>query len=143
MKQVKRRSDCPINFALEIFGDKWTLLVVRDLMFRGKVNYGDFLESEEKIATNILADRLETLECAGIVKKSQDLKNKTKYIYSLTSKGLDLAPVLIEIVLWSAKYDPKTAAPKEFVAEAHKDRDEMVKRIKSSLKNKTLFGDKK
>lgn len=143
MKRVKRRSDCPINFALEIFGDKWTLLVIRDLMFRDKAHYGDFLRSDEKIATNILADRLETLECAGIIKKSQDPQNKTKYVYSLTNKGLDLTPVLIEIVLWSAKYDPKTAAHKEFVAEARKDRDEMVKRIKVGLKDKTLLGDKK
>lgn len=143
MKKVKRRSDCPINFALEIFGDKWTLLVARDLMFRGKMYYGDFLDSEEKIATNILADRLETLECAGIVKKSQDPKNKTKYIYSLTSKGLDLAPVLIEIVLWSAKYDPKTAAPKEFVVEARNDREGLIKRVRANLEQKTLSRNKK
>lgn len=138
VKKVKRRSDCPINFALEIFGDKWTLLVVRDLMFRDKMNYGDFLQSEEKIATNILADRLETLECAGIVKKSPDQKNKTKYIYSLTDKGLDLAPVLLEIVLWSAKYDPKTAAPKEFVAEARNHRERLIKRVRANIAYKNL-----
>lgn len=143
MKKVKRRSDCPINFALEIFGDKWTLLIVRDLMFRGKVHYGDFLESEEKIATNILADRLETLGCAGVIKKLQDPKNRTKYVYSLTSKGLDLVPVLLEIVLWGAKYDPKTAAPREFVEKARKNRDEMIKGIKASLMEKTLSGNKK
>lgn len=136
MKKVKRRSDCPINFALEIFGDRWTLLIVRDLMFRDKMYYGDFLQSEEKIATNILADRLEILERAGIIKKSQDVKNKTKYIYSLTSKGLDLTPVLIEIVLWSAKYDPKTAAPKEFVEEARTNKDKMIKRIKANIRVK-------
>jgi DNA-binding HxlR family transcriptional regulator len=129
-----RRSDCPINFALEIFGDKWTLLIVRDLMFRGKVHYGDFIESEEKIATNILADRLDILERAGIIKKLRDPKNKTKNIYSLTEKGLDLMPVLIEIVLWSAKYDPKTAAPKEFISQAQSDKKGLIRSLMKGFK---------
>ncbi len=143
MNKVKRRSDCPINFALEIFGDKWTLLIVRDLMFKDKMYYSDFLKSGEKIATNILADRLEILERAGIINKLQDPKNKTKYIYSLTKKGLDLMPVLIEIVLWSAKYDPKTAAPKEFVTEARNDREGLIKRVKANLERRTLSRHKK
>jgi DNA-binding HxlR family transcriptional regulator len=138
MKKVRRRSDCPINFALEIFGDRWALLVVRDLMFKDKMYYGDFLGSEEKISTNILADRLETLACAGIVKKLQDPQNKAKYIYSMTSKGLDLAPVLIEIILWSAKYDRKTATPKEFVVAARNDRDGLIKKVRANLKSKAL-----
>lgn len=133
MKKVKR-SDCPINFALEIFGDKWTLLIVRDLMFKGKVHYGDFLESEEKIATNILADRLHVLAYAGIVRKSQSSENKTKYIYSLTEKGLGLMPVLIEIILWSAKYDPKTAAPKEFISQAQRDKKVLIRRLTKGFK---------
>lgn len=134
MKKVKARSNCPINFALEIFGDKWTLLIIRDLMFKSKIYYGDFLESEEKIATNILADRLGTLEQAGIIKKSQDQKNKTKYIYSLTEKGLDLMPVLIEIVLWSAKYDPKTATPKEFISQAQRDKEGLIRSLMKGFK---------
>jgi DNA-binding HxlR family transcriptional regulator len=112
MRQTKPRSDCRISFALDIFGDKWTLLILRDLIMRHKSSYGDFLESEEKIATNILADRLRMLEQTGIVKKSVDSNNKTKYKYSLTRKGLDLLPVLVEIMLWSAKYAPKLDAKK-------------------------------
>lgn len=140
MRQVKRRSDCPIGFALDIFGDKWTLLIVRDLLFFGKVSYGDFLNSEEGIATNILADRLETLERVGIVKKRDDTANKTKFIYSLTTKGIDLLPALIEIIIWSAKYDPKTGAPKEFVAQAKNNREKLIKQIRAALKqNKVLF----
>ena len=140
MKRVKRRSDCPISFALDIFGDKWTLLVIRDLMFKNKMYYGDFLKSEEKIATNILADRLNVLEHAGIVKKIQDSKNKTRYIYSLTKKGINTMPMLVEIVLWSAKYDPKTATPKKFVAQAKNNREELIKQIRSALKrNKDFF----
>ena len=133
MKRVKRRSDCPISFALDIFGDKWSLLIVRDLTFKGKVYYGDFLDSEEKIATNILADRLQTLERVGIITKAQDRRIRTKYIYSLSEKGMDLLPVLVEIILWSAKYDSKTAAPKEFVTRARKDREGLVKQIRAGL----------
>ena len=138
MRQIKRRSDCPISFALDIFGDKWTLLIVRDLMFKGKARYGDFMESEEGIATNILADRLEMLECAGIIRKAPHPKNKTKYIYSLTQKGIDLLPALIEIVLWSARHDPKTAAPKDFVAQATRNRKKHMGQIEQRLKTQSF-----
>ena len=134
MKRVKRRSDCPISFALDIFGDKWSLLIIRDLVFRGKVHYGDFLESDEHIATNILADRLQTLERFGIITKAKDTKVKNKIIYSLTKKGIDLLPMLIEMILWSAKYDPKTAAPKEFVAQARKDKKRLIQDIIKNIK---------
>jgi len=138
-KRPQRRSDCPIGFALDVFGDRWTLLIVRDLMFFGKVSYGDFLSSEEGIATNILADRLETLERAGIVKKARDTTNKTKFIYSLTAKGIDLLPALIEVILWSAKYDSHTAAPKEFVAQAKNNRKELTKQIRTAVKQKKVL----
>jgi DNA-binding HxlR family transcriptional regulator len=142
-QKLQRRSDCPIGFALDIFGDRWTLLIVRDLLFFGKTSYGDFLSSKEGIATNILADRLETLERAGIVKKASDIANKTKFIYSLTAKGIDLLPALLEIIVWSAKYDSKTAAPKEFVAQAKSNREQLIKQIKTALKqNKILFQQK-
>lgn len=113
MRNIKRRSDCRISYALDIFGDKWTLLILRDLMLRGKSSYGEFLASEEKIATNILADRLEVLEHTGIIKKSRDPQNKTKYRYRLTQKGLDLLPVLIEMIIWSAKHAPELGMPKD------------------------------
>lgn len=139
-QKPQRRSDCPIGFKLDIFGDRWTLLIVRDLMFFGKASYGDFLSSEEDIATNILADRLETLERAGIINKAEDTANKTKFIYSLTTKGIDLLPVLIEIILWSAKYDPHTAAPNEFVVQANSNRGQLIRQIRIALKqNKALF----
>ena len=136
MKRVKRRSNCPISFALDIFGDKWSLLIIRDLMFKGKINYGDFLESEEKIATNILADRLQLLESADIITKARDSHIKTKYIYQLTEKGIDLLPVLIEIILWSAKHDSKTAASKDFVARARKDKTLLMKEIIQNIRVK-------
>jgi DNA-binding HxlR family transcriptional regulator len=136
MKKAKRRSDCPINFALEIFGDKWTLLIIRDLMFKGKAYYSDFLKSEEKIATNILANRLGALEANGLVSKITDPILKNKIIYSLTRKGSDLAPMLVEIILWSAKYDPKTAAPKKFVAQAGENKKELLSNIAKNIRHK-------
>lgn len=140
MRQVNRRSDCPINFALESFGDTWSLLIIRDLMFFGKTHYGDFLKSEEGIATNILGDRLSRLERTGIMRKIPNAKDKRKDIYQLSKKGVDLLPVLIEIIVWSAKYDPHTGAPKEFVAKAKGNRGQLIEHIRTALKqNKILF----
>lgn len=134
MAKQKRRSDCPISFALEIFGDRWSLLIIRDLMFKGKRTYGEFLASEEKIATNILADRLVMLEDSGIIKGKTDPVNKSKINYSLTAKGIDLIPVLLEIIKWSAKHDKKSAAPKEFVNRVIKNREKVIKEIEGMLK---------
>jgi DNA-binding HxlR family transcriptional regulator len=133
-KKIKRRSDCPISYALDIFGDKWSLLIIRDLMFQGKKTYGEFLASEEKIATNILADRLSLLECAGLIVGEKDPDKKTRILYSLTDKGIDLVPVLLEIVAWSAKYDKKTAAPKQFVSRIKNDKENFVKELISNLR---------
>lgn len=135
MKQVKRRSDCPISFALEIFGDRWTFLIVRDLMFKGKHFYGEFLLSEEGIATNILSDRLTLLENNGIISKSSDPSHKQKIMYSLTQKGIDLVPVLVEMIMWSAKYDKYSAVDKQFVKTVKKDKVGLIEEITSRLVN--------
>lgn len=133
MRNIKRRSDCPISFALDTFGDKWSLLVIRDLMFRGKSSYGEFLKSEEGIATNVLVDRLRTLERSGIVERAKDKQDNRKDIYNLTEKGIDLLPVLVEVVLWSAKYDPRTGAPKEFIANARGNKEKFLRDIRKNL----------
>jgi DNA-binding HxlR family transcriptional regulator len=112
MSQKKPRSHCPIAFGLDTFGDKWSLLILRDIIFRGKRTYGDFLKSEEGFATNILASRLAQLEEVGLLKKSPNPEDARKDIYSLTEKGLDLIPMLFEMVLWSSKHDPKSATTK-------------------------------
>ena len=130
----KRRSPCPITFALDQVGDKWSLLVVRDLMFHGKKTYGEFLESGEGIATNVLADRLKCLETEGLVEKIRDPENKRRYLYSLTGKGLDLAPVLLEMVRWSAKYDADTGTPKEFLDMIENDREGLIEKVRTGMK---------
>ena len=109
-KGKKPRSHCPINFGLESFGDRWSLLILRDIIFRGKRTYGEFLKSEEGIATNILASRLAMLEEDGILEKRPSPEDARKDLYFLTEKGLDLIPVLFEMMSWSAKYDPKSEA---------------------------------
>lgn len=100
------RSNCPINLTLEVFGDKWSLIIIRDIMFEGKRYFRELLNSEEKIASNILTDRLSMLEREGIINKTDDPYHKQKNIYSLTAKGIDLLPVLVEIGSWSIKYKP-------------------------------------
>jgi DNA-binding HxlR family transcriptional regulator len=118
-----RRSTCPIDYALEIFGDRWTLLVLRDLLLLGKRHFREFSESPESIATNILADRLKKLEAWDMVSRRRDPDNLRQVTYHLTDKGLALTPVMLEIVRWSAKHDPDTGAPRSFVKRIERDRD--------------------
>lgn len=100
------RSNCPVNLAVEVFGDKWSLLILRDIMFVGKRHFRELLQSEEGIASNILADRLAMLEREGILVKSPDPRHKQKFIYHLTGKGIDLLPIIKEIGAWSLKHTP-------------------------------------
>jgi DNA-binding HxlR family transcriptional regulator len=131
-KSQFRRSDCPISYALDLFGDKWTLLIIRDMLFKRKRRYSEFAKSEERIATNVLADRLSKLEAWGLVTKQIDPKNRRHLIYRLTDKALDLAPVLVEMIVWSAKYDPNTAADRGFVRKAKMNRKQLIRDVVSS-----------
>ena len=133
MKNSKRKSDCPINFGLELFGDRWTFLIVRDLMFKGKHYFGEFVNSEEKIATNLLSDRLSMLESENMIFRSKDKNHKQKIIYRLTKKGIDLMPVLIEIIMWSALYDEKSAVDMNFVKMVNEDKEGLIKELTAHL----------
>lgn len=99
------RSGCPLNTSVEILGDRWSLLIIRDLMLRGFHSYKELLGSYEGIATNILADRLRNLEAHGVVRSKIDPEDARKVIYQLTKKGIDLAPVLTEMVLWAGGHE--------------------------------------
>ncbi len=143
MREIKRRSGCPISNALDILGDRWTLLILRDLTMRGKFYYGDFLSSGEKIATNILADRLQVLERQGIITKRRDTHVGTKYRYQLTRKGLDLLPVLVELMIWGAKYTPKAhltknPASRELTLRACRDRTGFMQEIIAEVEQQQL-----
>ncbi len=104
-RHPKRRSECPLNASVEMLGDRWSLLIIRDMMLRGFHTYKQFMECYEGIATNILADRLRKLIAYGIIAAQPDPADGRKLIYSLTSKGIDLAPVLTEMVLWAAEHE--------------------------------------
>jgi DNA-binding HxlR family transcriptional regulator len=129
----KRRSDCPISNSLEIWGDKWSLLIIRDLMFAKECTYGDFLKSPEGIATNILATRLQTLEDNGLIEKLAHPDSKAKVLYKLTQKGIDLLPVLIEIHIWAEKYYFIPADKKAMMKEVKKDKAGFIKSISKEL----------
>jgi DNA-binding HxlR family transcriptional regulator len=103
------RSGCPINLTLEVLGDKWSLLIVRDMMFGNRRHFRELLtRSEEGIASNILSDRLKTLVEQGVISKASDPTHKQKSIYSLTEKGIELLPVLAQMAGWGVKYLPVT-----------------------------------
>jgi DNA-binding HxlR family transcriptional regulator len=103
--KTKRRSECPLNASVEMLGDRWSLLIIRDMMLRGFRTYKEFMECYEGIATNILSDRLRKLMAYGIIMAETDPSDGRKTLYSLTPKGIDLAPVLTEMVLWAAAHE--------------------------------------
>jgi len=131
----KKRSDCPIGCSLDVFGDRWSLLIIRDIMLRNKVSYSEFLNSEEKIASNILVNRLTVLEAENIVVKEVSPTNKSKFVYSLTQKGADLLPIIIEIMDWGAKYNANCPR-KELGKRIKKDKAGVIKDLTRSLKKK-------
>ena len=101
---TRERSGCPISLSLELLGDRWTLLIVRDLVFAGKTHFREFLQSDEGISSRTLAERLQTLQDEGIVTRSDDPTHKLKAIYRLTEAGIDLLPVLATLGAWGSKY---------------------------------------
>ena len=134
VKEIKKRSDCPISSILDIVGDKWSLLIIRDIMMTGKNTYNEFLKSEENIATNVLADRLAMLESVGILTKEKHPKSKAKIFYRLTKQGTDLLPILIEMIVWSDKYLTIAPQAKVFAKMIKKDKEAVIKGIAASLK---------
>jgi DNA-binding HxlR family transcriptional regulator len=135
MSNSKKRSDCPISCSLDIWGDKWSLLIIRDLMYAKQCTYGDFLKSEEKIATNILASRLLMLEENKLIIKLDHPESKAKVLYKLTQKGIDLLPVLIEVNLWAEKYSDIPEDQKLMLKEVKKDKEAFInKHIKELSK---------
>lgn len=135
MADTKKRSDCPISCSLDIWGDKWSLLIVRDLIFFKERTYSDFLKSDEKIATNILAARLQMMEENGIVSKLDHPESKAKVLYRLTPKGIDLLPLIIEINIWADKYLPIPSERRAILKEIKKNKESYIKMRTKELKN--------
>jgi DNA-binding HxlR family transcriptional regulator len=123
--KLKSRSGCPIGVSLDVFGDRWSLLIIRDMMVRGYRTFKEFRTAGEGIATNILADRLAKLEAVGILHAEPDAADGRKFCYRLTEKGIDLAPVLLEVVVWGARHE-KTSTPPMLVEQMTKHREQFL-----------------
>lgn len=138
MKRGKEmlRSDCPVNFGVETFGDRWSLLILRDILFYGKKTYGEFLASDEHIATNILASRLITLEQDGLIQRTPHTSDKRKDIFVPTQKTLDMIPMLLELVLWSAAHGTGVDVPEGALRRIKADRSRVVTYVLDSLEGK-------
>ncbi len=134
MKRTDRKSDCAINFSLESFGDPWSLLIVRDIVYFGKRTYGEFLTSDERIGTSVLARRLSALEKKGVLTKRPSKIDKRKEEYWLTDKGLDLIPVLFDLTEWGASHDPKTGASQKWIIAIRTNRVAIIKRTRTIVK---------
>ncbi len=135
---MKLRSHCPTNYALEHFGDKWSLLIIRDLMFKGKRHYNEFFESDEKVSTSVLGDRLKSLEEAGIISRGKDDIKKSRIKYSLTEKGIALLPMMVEIIIWSGEFDKDTAAGQDFLTQAKENRTFLLSELTEKLEAEHL-----
>jgi len=119
----QKRSGCPISYSLDIFGDRWSLLVLRDLVLFGKQRFGEFLSADEGIASNILSDRLKRLEVGGVITRETDPDDRRQVIYAVTDKGRRLTPVLLELAAWGATHDTDTNAPSRFAENFYADRE--------------------
>jgi DNA-binding HxlR family transcriptional regulator len=133
--KAKRRSGCPVSISLERFGDRWSLLIIRDLMVRGLRSFKQFQQSDEGIATNILADRLKKLEAAGIITAEAEPGDARRVSYRLTEKGIDLAPVLLEMLIWGARHEP-TGVPCTFIEELERDRRRVLEEVQRRWKER-------
>ena len=133
-----QRSPCPINLALEVFGDRWSLLIIRDLMFAGKRHFREFLSSDERISSRILTDRLGALVEEGILTKAEDPSHKQKVTYSLTEKGIALLPIVAQIGMWGRAYGPVTEESGENAARLERGGAKLLKRMMSELRRTHL-----
>jgi DNA-binding HxlR family transcriptional regulator len=135
MKRAKGKSHCPINYGLEVFGDPWSLLIVRDIVYFGKHTFKEFLASEEAIAPSVLSTRLTQLEEAGILVAEPDPADRRRIGYRLTETGLALIPILMEIANWSARIDPDTQAPIEWIETVARNKPEMIELVTRTVRN--------
>jgi DNA-binding HxlR family transcriptional regulator len=127
-RKSKRRSGCPVSVSLDLLGDRWSLLIIRDLMVRGYRTFKEFEESGESIATNILTDRLRKLKSAGIITTQVDETDGRKVNYRLTQKGIDLAPVLLELLIWGARHED-TEASCAVIEKMASSRDSLLREV--------------
>ncbi|MEC4727108.1 helix-turn-helix transcriptional regulator [Shewanella sp. D64] len=135
-RKTKNWSGCPVRFGMSQFGDKWSFLIIRDLMFKGCKYYHEFIEAGEGISTNILATRLVDLESNGIISKSRDPAKGSRFIYELTVKGIELMPMMLALIDWAEKFDADTEVPKDFIKNLRNDPLKLQQELLDNLLNK-------
>nr|ALL53630.1 transcriptional regulator, HxlR family [uncultured bacterium fosmid I5J7] len=128
-----RRSDCPISFALEIFGDRWTLIVLRDLMLRSRQRYKELLEGDEGIATNVLADRLKRLEHRKLITKKRDPADARQFIYLPTELAVSLVPMLVEMTAWGIRTS-ESEVGSDFLDRFETERDKLISDLQQKVR---------
>lgn len=133
----ERRSGCPVSITLEMLGDRWSLLIIRDLMVRGYRSFRDFQNSGEGIATNILSDRLQKLEETGIVTAEPEPSDARRINYRLTKKGIDLAPVMLEMLIWGARHN-QTAAPSPLIEQMAEHKEAVLEEVRRRWRERDL-----
>lgn len=133
IRHTDRRSNCPISYSLDLIGDSWTLLIIRDIIFAGKKTFGEFLASDERIARNILTNRLSRMEQIGLITKKPYPGDKRKDLYELTEAGLDFIPVLLELSAWGAKHEPETAEALSWLTEVNIDKHHLIALIRETV----------
>jgi len=133
MKTMDKRSTCPVNYSVEIFGDKWMLLLLRDLMFNGKNSFLEFRASHEKISSAVLTEKLNTLLAEGIVTKVTSPKNASKFLYLLTDKGIELVPFMVEFLDWGSRYSPD-GGPKSLLNQIKQSKKKTIAELQDKLR---------
>ncbi len=128
-------NQCPIRFGLGVFGDRWSLLIIRDMMFRGSTRFQDFLRAAEGISTNVLSDRLSRLESQQIISRERDPSNGRQVLYELTEKGKDLLPIMLAVIGWAEKYDPETRISGEMGERIRTDLSEVRDEILAAIEH--------
>ncbi len=134
-KKTKAWSGCPVRFGMSQFGDKWSFLIIRDLMFKDRKYYHEFIEAGEGISTNVLAARLVDLEANGIIAKSTDPAKGSRFIYTLTKKGIGLMPMMLAMMDWAEKYDAATEVPEEFIKKLRTDPNKLQQEILENIES--------
>ena len=134
-KKTKHWAGCPVRFGMSQFGDKWSFLIIRDLMFKGRKYFHEFLDAGEGISTNILAGRLADLEQNGLVSKHQDSVKRSKNVYRLTEKGIELMPMMLAMIDWAEKYDNQTEVPPEFINKLRESPEELRQALLQQLRD--------
>lgn len=134
MKTTERRSTCPINYSVEIFGDKWMLLILRDIMFNSKNSFLEFRASNEKISSAVLTEKLNLLLTEGILSKVTSPKNASKFLYLITEKGIELVPVMVEILYWGSMHNPD-GGPKTWLDQIKQNKKKAIEGLQDQLRN--------